>query len=261
MKIALFIPTYNEAYTLDQILTYYRANGVTEIFVFDNGSTDNTREIAMRHNATILETKTKDLDDRNYLHIKNHVWKKIYLDSIDGWLHKEFDFIICCDADEVLYHPDGLANALKWETKSVIKSIGWNVYSELAPDPHDILKVSTGFPDPNFGKCVCFDPKRIESMNYGWGAHECNPVGDVTYNWDEYYLLHFRCLGGVQRMIDRHREYSQRMSAFNQANGYGFHYLRSEAEIQAEWERNISRSEKAWFINHNLGHWNKVDLV
>lgn len=244
MKIALFIPTYNEAYTLDQILTYYRANGVTEIFVFDNGSTDETREIAMRHGAIMFETKTKDLDDRNYLHIKNQTWKA-YRD--------DFDFIICCDADEVLYHPDGLVQALTnaiWRDQaSIIHPQGWNVYSELAPDLNDILKVSTGFPDPNFSKCVCFDPRRIEGMNYGWGAHSCNPTGDVKYSADQYYLLHFRCLGGVQRMIDRHREYAERMSAFNQANGYGFHYLRSEAEIQAEWERNISRSEKASFIN------------
>ena len=240
MNIALFIPTYNESYTLDQILTYYRANGVTEIFVFDNGSTDETREIAMRHGANIFETKTKDLDDRNYLHIKNHIWKHC---------RNEFDFMICCDADEVLYHPLGLATALEKEAASVIHPQGWNVYSELPPDQHDILKVSTGFPDPNFSKCVCFDPKRVEEMNYGWGAHSCNPTGDVQYSGGEYYLFHFRCLGGVQRMIDRHREYAERMSAFNQANGYGFHYLRSEAEIQAEWERNISRSEKASFIN------------
>jgi hypothetical protein len=149
----------------------------------------------------------------------------------------------------VLYHPLGLATALEKEAASVIHPQGWNVYSELPPDQHDILKVSTGFPDPNFSKCVCFDPKRVEEMNYGWGAHSCNPTGDVQYSGGEYYLFHFRCLGGVQRMIDRHREYAQRMSAFNQANGYGFHYLRSEAEIQAEWERNIGRSEKAGFIN------------
>jgi hypothetical protein len=200
----------------------------------------------------MCETKTKDLDDRNYLHIKNHAWK-VY--------RKDFDFIICCDADEVLYHPMGLAAALAKETASIIYPQGWNVYSELAPDPHDILKVSTGFIDPNFGKCVCFDPKRIEDMNYGFGAHECNPTGDVQYNEDKYYLLHFRCLGGVERMISRHREYAERMSAFNRSGGYGFHYLRSEAKIQAEWERNISRSFQPPFINRNLGHWNKVDLV
>lgn len=239
MKIALFIPTYNEAYTLNQVLSYYRANGVTDIFVFDNGSTDETVEIAKKHGAHVESAITKDLDDRNYLYIKNDVWKVV---------RDKFDFVIVCDADEVLYHPEGLSNAFSKETASVIHPIGWNVYSDLPPDANDILKVSTGFHDPNFSKCVCFDPKRIEAMNYGWGAHSCNPKGDVVFNTNEYYLLHVRCLGGVQRMIDRHREYAERMSEFNRSHGYGFHYLRSEEAIRKEWAQNMAKSEKAYFI-------------
>lgn len=241
MRIGLFMPAYNEAYTLDQVLRYYRKQGITEIFLFDNGSTDETREIAMQHDAITLDTRAAGLDDRNYLYIKNDYWKR----------HRDdFDFIICCDADEVLFHPLGLANALEKETGSIIHPIGWNVYSESAPDKADILKVSTGFPDPNFSKCVCFDPKRIESINYGWGAHGCNPTGDVEYSANDYYLLHVRCLGGAQRMIDRHRAYSERMSEFNRVHGLGFHYLRSDQEIQQEWARNIAKSREADFITH-----------
>lgn len=242
MKIGLFIPTWNEAYTLDQILTYYRQNGVTDIFVFDNGSTDKTFQIAASHDAQILDTKTKDLDDRNYLHIKNHFWKQY---------RKQFDFVITCDADEVLYHPAGLATALKKETASVIHPKGWNVYSELGPDEKDILKVSTGFYDPNFSKCVCFAPKKIEEINYGWGAHSCNPTGDVEYSADQYYLLHFRCLGGSQRMIDRHKAYAERISDFNKRSGHGFHYFRTESEIRQEWQTNIAKSEPAPFIEYD----------
>lgn len=240
MRIALFIPTYNEAFTLDQVLSYYKKNGVTDIFVFDNGSTDETLQIAMRHGAHIEETIAPSLDDRNYLHIKNDVWKKY---------RRDFDFVICCDADEVLYHPKGLLNALKEETASVIRTSGWNVYSDLPPDLDNILKVSTGFFDDNFSKYVCFDPKRIESMNYVWGAHNCNPRGDVVFSQQEYYLLHVRCLGGVQRMIDRHQEYAARMSEFNRVNGLGFHYLRTQQQILEEWDKNTKRSKPAPFIN------------
>lgn len=239
MKIALFIPTYNEAYTLHQVLRYYRKNGVTDIFVFDNYSKDETTKIAYQHKANVLRSVTSDLDDRNYLHIKNEAWK---------FYRNNYDFVIACDADEVLYHPEGLATALAKETASVIHPIGWNVYSDLDPDPNDILKVNTGFLDPNFSKCVCFDPVRIQEMNYGWGAHSCNPNGDVVFNTNEYYLLHVRCLGGVQRMIDRHREYAERMSEFNRTRGYGFHYLRSEDQIRQEWAQNMAKSEKAYFI-------------
>lgn len=240
MKIALFTTVWNEALTLHQVLSYYRANGVTDIFIFDNGSTDNSKAIAMQHGATIFPTRATGLDDRNYLHIKNEFWKT-YRD--------EYDFVICCDADEVLYHPKGLVNALKEETASVIRTQGWNVYSDQDPDPENILKINTGFFDPNFSKYVCFDPKRIESMNYVWGAHNCNPTGDVAFSQSQYYLLHVRCVGGVQRMIDRHQAYAARMSEFNRVNGLGFHYLRSEIEIRNEWANNIAISKPALFIH------------
>lgn len=241
MKIGLFMAVWNEAYILEQVLQYYKGQGVTDIFIFDNGSDDHSVEIAKRHGANVEMTKVNTLDDRNYLYVKNEVWKDY---------RNEFDYVICCDADEVLYSQYGIVNALLAERPSVVQPTGWNVYSELPPDPADILKVNTGFIDQNFSKCVCFDPKRIEEMNFVWGAHSCNPVGDVEYNTMKAYLMHFRCLGGVQRMIDRHKAYAERMSEFNRARGLGFHYFRSDKEIRDEWQRNIARSSKATFIPH-----------
>lgn len=240
MRIALFTTVWNEAYTLDQVLRYYKLNGVTDFFIFDNGSTDETRKIATNYGAILAQSPAQSLDDRNYLQIKNEFWKRY---------RHYYDFIICCDADEILYHPKGLVHALSIEIGSVICTTGWNVYSEQAPDPYDILKINTGFEDSNFNKYVCFDPKRVEEMNYGWGAHNCSPTGDVVFSKNEYYLLHVRCLGGVQRMIDRHQAYAARMSEFNRINGLGHHYLRSEQEIMREWTNNISKSKPAPFLH------------
>jgi len=239
LKIALFMPTWNEGYSLRQVLSYYKSQGITDIFLFDNGSTDDTLKIAKEFNCHVSKMMQNELDDRNYLQIKNHFWKD----------YRDYDFVICCDADEVLYHPDTLYSALNREqTATIIKPQGWNVYSSLQIHKSNVLEISTGFFDTNFSKTVCFDPHEIKEINYQFGAHTCKPTGNVVYSSDSYYLLHIRCIGGVQRMIDRHKAYSERMSDFNKKNGLGVHYLRSEQEIKEEWKRNILRSKIADFI-------------
>ena len=81
MKIAVLIPCYNEAKSIEKVVTDYRAAlPEADIFVYDNNSTDGTDEIAREAGATVryerrqgkgnvIRTMFRDIDADVYLMI------------------------------------------------------------------------------------------------------------------------------------------------------------------------------------------------
>ena len=54
MKIAVLIPCYNEAATVEAVVTSFRAAlPDAEIYVYDNNSTDGTAELALKAGAIV----------------------------------------------------------------------------------------------------------------------------------------------------------------------------------------------------------------
>ncbi|WP_257208046.1 glycosyltransferase family 2 protein, partial [Bacillus pseudomycoides] len=51
MKVSVVIPVHNEASTLSQVLVEVEKLEPYEIIVVDNGSTDETKEIAFQHHC------------------------------------------------------------------------------------------------------------------------------------------------------------------------------------------------------------------
>lgn len=49
LPISIVIPTYNRAHILKDIIVKYTVSNVQEIIIIDDGSTDNTQEIILRH--------------------------------------------------------------------------------------------------------------------------------------------------------------------------------------------------------------------
>jgi glycosyltransferase involved in cell wall biosynthesis len=233
MVIHLHILCWNEAYLLPSTLDYY-SRYVDSITVHDNFSSDGSQEIARSFGAKVENFgKRNSLDDRAYLQIKNADRAK-----------SGADWVIVCDADELLFHPLGLRHAIMNEEdkgSTFLRVKGFNIYSDAGlSDVEELLDIDTGFPYPNFDKNICFKPKHVKP-NYNYGAHSWNPKGKLIASTSQFYLFHYRCIGGVQRMIDRHAQYKARMSQFNKDNRLSFHYLRSEQEIKKEWEENIRK--------------------
>ena len=53
-KIAILVPCYNEAKTIDKVVRdYHAALPDADIYVFDNNSTDGTAEIARKAGAVV----------------------------------------------------------------------------------------------------------------------------------------------------------------------------------------------------------------
>jgi hypothetical protein len=222
MRIHLFFINWNDSFYLPFIKQNYHY--CEKIVMMDNHSGDNSVSLAK---SLGMEVRTfgqmGQLNDQHYLDVKNHVWKES---------RESADYVIVCDADEFLI---GDVSKL---TSSLPKVQGYNMVS----DSLDLPTINTGYEDQNYSKRIIFDPKRINEINYVHGAHKCNPQGNITEH-DQLSLYHYRCIGGFQRLYERHLLYQNRMSKFNRKHGMGHHYLVTEAQKRIEWNH---MKEKAY---------------
>lgn len=225
--IETFIIAWNEADTIKLTLKHYLQFG--KVNLYDNYSDDGTPEIADKMGAFVKSFgKEGTLDDKEYLKIKNHAWK-----------NSEADYVIVCDADEILKVDLKFLKQEKKKGVTIFKTLGWNIFSEKMPKKE--WNIDTGFYDHNFSKQVIFSPKLL-NINYQYGCHECRPQGDVRYSDYRIPLFHYRNVGGVERMIQRHKQYRKRMSDFNKRLRLGVHYLTEEHKKRKEWQQCLENS-------------------
>lgn len=232
MNIDLHILCYNEADIIRLVLRHYKKFCRT-LYVYDNYSTDNSREIASEEGAVVSLFGDKWFDDENNRQKKNKCW-----------IGSDADFVIVCDMDEVLFHPyKEMKFAIEYFTKAtIINTQGWQIMSDQMPND-DLLEITTGFHFSNYSKNIIFNPKEITAINFNPGSHRIEPEGNVVYSDESLYVLHYKHIGGVQRTIDRYKEYKPRMSKLNRRKGYGIHYFRTEESIRQEWTERIAKSK------------------
>lgn len=221
MNVEAFIIAFNEAETIHLTVRHYQ-QFCSRIVIFDNFSTDNTREIALSMGCDVRLFGQKGvLSDKEYLKVKNHCWKK-----------SRADWVIVCDSDEILYHPN-IQEALK-EDCTIMTTYGWNVYSEEMPK-ETALDIKTGYHDGNYSKSIIFKPTAVKEINYHLGCHACSPRGDIRKSKEQLILFHIRNVGGYQRLSDRHAVYRPRMSEDNIQRKLGIHYMFEEKFRKMDW--------------------------
>src|SRR5690606_35620116 len=202
-----------------------------KITIMDNYSSDGTDKIAQSMGCEVRKFGTKFFDDAENMKVKNECWKG-----------SDADWVIVCDADEVLFHNAIRAILVNTKGATIFKTQGWQIMSDAMPE-NDLLEITNGYPFDNYSKNIIFNPKAIKEINYNPGAHRCNPVGNVVWSNETLYVLHYKHIGGLQRTIHRYRQYKRRMSANNRVKGWGIHYNQSEAELKREWEERMSKSK------------------
>ncbi len=106
MKIHAYLICFNEERILSNILEYY-LGFCSKVFVFDNGSTDRSIKIANSFEGVkVISFNTNGkLDDSKHVQIKTQAYKD-YSRKGGRFTTEAADWIICCDMDEVIYHPD-----------------------------------------------------------------------------------------------------------------------------------------------------------
>ena len=224
MNIHAHILSWNEEKILPYTLDHY-SNICSKIFIHDNMSTDSSDEIYKRYpKVTVLKWDSGDeINDVNYLNIKNEAYKKFSSDA---------DWVIVCDCDEILYHPNLLEKLKEYKDAGidVPKISGHDMVCELLPEYDgrlitEIIKTGSDVYEP-MCKNIIFNPKK--EIKFGFGAHNMWCEDCVKSDVAELKLLHYKFLG-LSYIKKRYAILEHRLSEFNKKNGLGSHYKQKNA--------------------------------
>lgn len=230
--VEVHLLAWNEADIARFVLSYYR-QFCEKIVVHDNYSDDGTPDIARDMGAEVRQFgKTGEFCDRTNRDQKNACWRR-----------SKADWCIVGDFDELLYCPDlvcELEHAQRYG-RTIFKTKGWDVFSHDMPKA-SLLELSNGFHNGNYSKSLIFNPQAIQDMRYGYGGHTAKPMGNVAYSARELVVLHYRNIGGPDRLVKRHAAYRPRLSQTNQRMGMGYHINFTDEKRKQEWYMHYDES-------------------
>src|SRR6185436_5072198 len=140
MKVEVHILTYNEEAILPYTLRHYNTFA-QPVVVHDAFSTDRTREIAKEYGAVVLDWDCPEINDLIAMNLKNSCWKGTGA-----------DFVICADADELMYFPRGTSWSLEMYKEvgvAIVKPHGFELCSATFPKTQGQIyeEVKMGAPD------------------------------------------------------------------------------------------------------------------
>ncbi len=224
--ITIYSICYNEEVMLPHFIKWYRIRFPNcRIVLYDNMSTDNTRQIAADNNCEIIDyDSNNEIRDDLYLEIKNNCWKTATT-----------PFVFVGDTDELVNINE---DQLRYEQKlgsTIIKFEGWNMIN-TEPNPLLELKnIKWASRCKQYDKYYCFNKLHIKEINYDPGCHTANPVGTKKLSSQIYKIYHFRALD-EDYVVAKNLLYCKRLSKQNLDNNWGFHYKEDEETIRRNYK-------------------------
>ena len=201
------------------MIDHYRARfSNCHIIVYDNKSTDNTVNIAVKNGCEIRRYESNNsLNDGIHMQIKNTCWK----DANTDW-------VLVCDLDELLDINEAQLKQEELLGNTKIKSEGWTMVN--MEDNLDIHNIKYGVRESQYDKDLLFNKQYIQEINYGAGGHHCNSIGHIQYS-APYKLYHYKYIN-VDIEVTKSKATAQRLSQENRKNGWGLYCLRTEKEVR-----------------------------
>ena len=220
MIVHLYALCWNEERMIPFFLAHY-ASIVDQIFIHDDGSTDQSR--------TLLEAHPKVAFDKFLIPSTNNTRHAgelvVYYDQIWKRSRGIADWVILCNIDELFHHPslrDYLENCAT-QGITVIPSEGWDIVSWRFPRPGTNLvsQVRRGARKLRMDKLFAFSPDAIVETRFHPGRHNALPLGRIVYPPRvDVRLLHYRFLGFrssllryLQKKRRNPRNYSQPLTS------------------------------------------------
>jgi glycosyltransferase involved in cell wall biosynthesis len=263
MKVWAYVIVWNEELMLPYYLRHY-SQFCDKIIVYDNMSTDGTREIIENHPLVERIPFDSKGEFNDYIHIE---LKRKSIQHAKG----NADFIILGDCDEFIYHKDIKGFLEKNSDCSVFYPAGFQMVSDDFPYnlPGQLYDyVQWGSPNPWYVKPMIVNLNLIDDLEWVEGAHElemsCDlgkfyhpvpedirPTGEYKgHHWGRWQMLyeilddfnqvplkmlHYKYLGS-EYVNDRYRQYMVKMSKQNHEQGVGMQYqdIIENNKIQAE---------------------------
>ena len=221
--ITIYTITYNEELLIQFMIDHYRERFQDcRIVIYDNISTDNTVKIALANRCEVIPYDTNgQLQDSRYLEIKNNCWKDA-----------KTDWVLVSDLDELV---DINEAELKTEEHNGTSMIRCDFYDMVnMEDNLDIAGMKYGVKGDVPGKFFLFNKKCISEINYGPGAHVCNPIGTIRYSCKVYRGYHYASIN-ENVTIEKFKIYRARLSPENIKNGWGTQYFMTPEKIREEY--------------------------
>lgn len=228
MIIHAYILAWNESKILPFTLDYY-SKFCDKIIIFDNMSTDNSDEIYKKYSKVqvIKWNSNNEIDERNYLTIKNNVYKNS---------RGKADWVIVCDCDEFLYHSNLINKLEEYKRNNIDVPLicGHDMISDKFPEYDGKFitdKIKIGSERYIFlCKKIIFNP--IIDLQFGIGSHTISGNFKVSES-EELKLLHYKLLG-FDYVIERYKQLNDRLSEMNIKNKWGIHYKNPPIEYMKE---------------------------
>ena len=214
MRLEAYIICWNEAAVLPFVLDYWGEAGIDKLIVYDNHSSDETTALLSDADGVNFEVEIRDYesgghaDDFLYRHIKNNCWKQ-----------SKADWVFVGDTDEVLYVPGGVKDYLRNKAgdAAIIQPCLYQVVGWQKPNFMNtrLLHEMTGMRVQQCGpnKVNLFRPDCVHEMNFGLGAHHCDPVaaGSALCSYrEDIAWLHLKNLG-VEYLVERNKQLYDRL--------------------------------------------------
>lgn len=223
MKVHAYLLCYNEEKIIKSVLNYY-SQFCSQIFVMDNMSNDNSVAIANEFpNVTIIPWENDGyIDESLYVKMKSQTYKD-YSREGGKFTTEVADWIISCDMDEILYHPNLLEVLKHYKEMGVtVPTItGLNVVgeNEINPDVDIIQQYQFAQRSAGFDKRIVFDCNF--DMAYSHGCHPTGPGFEYMKQSYKYKssnqfplaLLHYKHIGN--RFYEAGLKNSERLNPVN----------------------------------------------
>lgn len=239
MNIDVYCLCWNEIKVLPFVIQYWK-RFARHVYVFDNGSDDGSLELLAQYPdwITVRHFESNGFNDIVNKEIKNNCWKG-----------SDADWVVVCDMDECLYAKDMLSEIGKLgkEGFNVISPQWCDVWGEKFPEYdedklcHEVIGGISPVKKDYLHKFILFKPNDVKEINYGVGAHSCQPIGEnikITSLKEDLWLIHLKNLS-VDYRIERFKACAKRLSDTNKKYGFGFHYNMKAEETRKEFEEGV----------------------
>jgi len=213
---------------------------VERMFVYDNGSTDRSRELLQESDKVELRHFDRgDSFNLTHLAIMNQCWKES---------RGKADWVIIADIDEFLYHPQ-LRDYLTYCRRNhftVVQPLGMEMISADFPHPADDLTraIRRGLASHWMDKLAIFDPDAIDEINYHPGRHTAAPQGLIIYPPERAVrLLHYKNLG-AEYLVARTAELRERKTDVDRARNFSIHLDHPVEQLRAHFAAMLAAAEE-----------------
>jgi hypothetical protein len=220
MNVEIYALCHQEAKIIPYFMKHYNQYG--QVFLFESHSTDGSRKLAESLGAIIVPFDTgNEVRDDLFMDIKNNCWK----DSKADW-------VIICDMDEFIYHPNFVAY-LETVKETIIEPKTYEMISDVYPTTEGQIYEEVQYGFPTRTKMFLFRTQELFEIGYGAGCHDAQPEGYVSINRDsEIICMHMRHLS-INHIVQRNAYLASRMSEVNKKNGWGWHTTMPAAQVQS----------------------------